>query len=105
MKTKEKFYTEEDAYEHALAIYNKMIKAKKKSLALKVYNQCKEGGKKQKGRKQLKSLRTLELQFEYLKDHPNTPLPVPELDHSETVEAWNQGIKDYKHDVENGLID
>lgn len=59
MKTKEKVYSEDDAIQDAFVQYDIMIKAKKKSLAGKIYKQCAEGGKKAK-RKQLKSLLTMD---------------------------------------------
>ena len=104
MKKKEIVYTEEDAINDAFLQYDKMIKLKKKGLATKIYNQCSEGGKKAK-KKQLKSLLTMEYQLEYLENTPNAKLPVPELDHSETVEAWKTGIKDYKYDLANPKLD
>ena len=100
---KQKVYTEDNAIIDAFKQYNKMIKSKKKGLATQIYNQCAEGGKKQKAKskKGLKSLLTMEYQLEYLESTPSAKLPVPELDHSETVEAWKTGISDYKYDLAN----
>lgn len=97
----ERKYTEQEAYEYALNEYHKLIKRKQKGLAKKIFNQCKEGGKAatKAGKNQPKTLRTVELQLVFLKDNPDTQLPVKELNHAETVQAWETGIADYKLDI------
>lgn len=85
---KEKVYTEEMAEEYAIKQYEAMIRRKQKSLRTKIMNNIKERG-----------LPPYEIQYEFLKNNPNTELPFPELDHRETVIAWREAIAEYKFNL------
>ena len=87
---KQKVYTEQDAEIDAFNEYDKMIRAKSKSLRTDVKKYIRERG-----------LPPAEQQYLFLKTHPNTELPVMELDHKETVIAWRQGIEEYKYELKN----
>ncbi len=82
---REQTYTEEMAMDDAINEYEKLIRRKIKGLKTKVINGCCSKG-----------LRALKLQFEWLEKHPNTELPIPELDYKETVFAWGDGIKQFE---------
>ena len=69
--------------------YNKMIARKIRGLATRVKNRCKDVG-----------LRTMELQFKWLKDHPATELPVKELDYDQTIEGWEIGFEKYREHLD-----
>lgn len=55
-------------------------------LVRRVISQCKEQG-----------VRNMELQFNYLKQHPKTILPVDFISHERNVEAYETGIKRFKN--------
>ncbi len=85
---KEKVYTESEALEYAFNEYSKLIKRKMKGLSTRVYNGCSSKG-----------LIAMKIQCKWLAEHPNTLLPVEELDHEETVSAWFTGITNYEEEI------
>jgi len=85
---KEKTYTEQDAEEFAQNEWSKLIKRKMKGLSTRVFNGCSSKG-----------LAAMKIQCKWLAAHPNTLLPVEEIDHEETVQAWFTGITDYEESI------
>lgn len=52
-----------------------------------------------------KGLQAVEYQLEWLKDHPGTELPYSELDHNQTVEAWEAGLSEYKESIKGKVVE
>lgn len=99
MKT---YYTPEEQAEKDRL---KVIK-KKKSLAAKVEKQCKDGDKPMKKSKVLKrGLSCMQRQLLYLKHNAKAALPVPELDHAQTIECYKLGIANYIEGLQANKLD
>lgn len=75
---------EEKIHEH-----NKIINRKMRGFSTRIKNRCAEFG-----------LYLMQVQYNWLVDHPNTELPVKELNHEQTVEAWKIGLENYEENLE-----
>jgi len=80
MKKKEKTPEEKAAHEH-----EKRLRRLYRSLKTKVVSQCKERG-----------LKEVEYCMEFLKTNKDATRPMPDLDLSDTLEAYKEGIEAYK---------
>lgn len=80
---KERTPDEQAQHNHEIIIRRKM-----RGMATRVKNQCGKAG-----------LSAIKWQLVWLKENPKTKLPIKELDHNQTVEAWGAGIEAYKESL------
>jgi aryl carrier-like protein len=85
---KAKVYTEQMAEDFALNEWAKLVKRKTRAFKKKIITQCSKKG-----------LRMIELQYDWFKENPLTELPIEELDHKETLTAWQEAITEYRNDI------
>ena len=72
---------EEKAQREEVKSYNRKFAGYKRSIK----TMCGDG-----------NLRSMELKLEFLKAHPGTKLPNATFNHSQTVNCWEDAIKEYK---------
>lgn len=82
-KAKKELTPEELFEKKRIATHNRRYAGFKRSLKSK----C-EGG----------NIGAMEFQLEYLKSHPNTPLPKKYFDHETTVSAWQEAVNEFKEE-------
>ena len=87
---KEKELTPEEIEEKKRRELQKLVRRRIRSLKIRTLNKCKKIG-----------LRAVRLQFDWLKDNPETELPYSELTHKQAVQAWSDGIEMFEEELKN----